>query len=89
MADVAEALIAAAYLSAKGNMQAVINACHALHIPVELDSWADLRARPVQNSSGRPLTLLGYKFKDGDRGRVAIVSGAGECGRGRGCGVRV
>jgi dsRNA-specific ribonuclease len=77
VADVAEALVAAAYLSSDGDMQAVLEAMDVLHIDVGVRTWAELASRTHPcDPIAEPLTVLGYTFRNPDRGRVAIVGTA-------------
>ncbi|WOO79001.1 Dicer-like protein 1 [Vanrija pseudolonga] len=76
VADVAEALIGAAYLSNGRSIQAAIDAMHALCVPIKLRQWSQLAEFTRDKTAvGRPLTLLGYKFKHPAEGRIIMVRG--------------
>lgn len=89
MADVVEALIGATLLSAQDNvlkflsngagLELVLATMRDLNVPVPNLKWADLRGLPLpadvlREVSLRPLTVLGYTFKDPAKGRIALVS---------------
>jgi dsRNA-specific ribonuclease len=75
-----EALIGAAYLSGGKSIQAALDAMHALHVPIQLQSTAELQTGSVvarllggrTRPSEGPLTILGYEFKDSAKGRSAL-----------------
>ena len=86
IADVAEALIAASYLSAQAHIDGAISAILSLGIPItKLRRWSDVVAkapppRSIVSEEGwmrafrpAPLVLLGYEFRDSQIGRDVLV----------------
>ncbi|KAL7419495.1 hypothetical protein Q5752_005406 [Cryptotrichosporon argae] len=72
IADVVEALLAAAYLSSPTPMQAALDAAHVLYIPIFLRQWDELATEPAADEYAdvplplrpKPIELLGYTFRD-------------------------
>ncbi|GMK56510.1 hypothetical protein CspeluHIS016_0303500 [Cutaneotrichosporon spelunceum] len=92
LADVSEALIGATLLSAQDNaldflsnregLKLVLATIRDLKIPVPQLEWTDLRGlqlpRDVLNTvSSKPLTVLGYTFKDPAKGHIALSATKG------------
>ena len=72
----AEALIAAAYLSRDANIDGAISAMHKLGIPIKLDSWHF----PTQEKEAwmsvflpHPVKVLGYAFHDAKMAADVLV----------------
>jgi hypothetical protein len=54
VADVAEALIGAAYVSTERSLEGALQAIHDLHIPLKnLKTWGDIHGKVAQSNSGK------------------------------------
>lgn len=76
IADVGEALLAAAYLTPDANhterLQHSLDALHILRVPMCLRRWTDLRGMPPIQGRQQPLEILGYMFNNPARGRTVL-----------------